>query len=83
VVENDENPIEVPEIPANEASETEKPIQLPPFERAIFEALKLEAHQVRKVDLSIGPRSQTVTLKFALNADQVFQLDAMVGERLP
>jgi hypothetical protein len=53
--------------------------ELPPFEKAIFDALRFEAHQVRKVDLSIGPRSQSVTLKFALTPEQVQQLDEMVN----
>ncbi len=50
-----------------------------PFEKAVFEALSFEANQVRKVDVSIGPRSQSVTFKFALTSDQVKQLDAMAN----
>ena len=59
------------------------PADLPPFERAIFDALCFESHQVRKVDVSIGPRSQTVTLKFALTPEQVTQLDEMVTPPCP
>lgn len=58
-------------------SRTSKDV-LTPFEKAIFSALKLDADQVRKVDLSIGPRSQSVTLKFALTPEQIDQLNAMV-----
>jgi hypothetical protein len=53
--------------------------ELPPFEKAILDALRFESHMVRKVDLSFGPRSQSVTLKFALTPDQVKQLDEMVN----
>jgi hypothetical protein len=49
-----------------------------PFEKAVFAALQCEADQVRKVDVSIGPRSQSVTFKFALTPDQIAQLE---GER--
>lgn len=50
-----------------------------PFDKQIFEALSFKADQVRKVDVSIGPRSQTVIFKFALTPEQLAQLDAMAS----
>jgi hypothetical protein len=50
-----------------------------PFEEAIFQALSFDAAQVLKVDVSIGPRSQSVTFKFALTPEQVDQLNAMAS----
>lgn len=52
-----------------------------PFEIALFEALSFTAAQVKKVDVSVGPRSQTVTFKFGLTTDQVAQLDAMAARK--
>jgi hypothetical protein len=50
-----------------------------PFESAVFDALSFTAEQVKKVDVSIDPRSQSVTFKFALTAEQVDQLNAMAS----
>ena len=52
-----------------------------PFEKAVFEALSFGADQIKKVDVSIGPRSRTVTFKFDLTADQVEQLNAMASAK--
>ncbi len=50
-----------------------------PFEKAVFDELTFTASQVRKVDVSIGQRSQSITFKFALTSEQVAQLDAMAN----
>jgi hypothetical protein len=76
--------VENPEFEATEAGPPAEagpaPVApIPPFEKAIFDALKFESHQVRKVDVSIGPRSRSVTFKFALTSEQVDQLNAMAG----
>lgn len=61
-------------------SDSEKPADEPrPFEKAVFDALTFTSSQVKKVDVSIGPRSQTITFKFALTADQVAHLDKMAA----
>lgn len=50
-----------------------------PFEKAVFETLGFTSDQVAKVDMSLGPRSQSVTLKFKLTDDQVEQLERMMA----
>jgi hypothetical protein len=49
------------------------------FEKAIFDALDFTSDQVKKAEVKIGPRTQTVIFQFNLTPDQVDQLNEMAS----